>query len=81
VLARQVGEVRFESPPRLVEVFGHHAHVGEHRHEIRVARPPGHHVQVQMLGDAGAGRGPEVHAHVERARANGPSQPGDALAA
>ena len=42
--------------PRVVQVLRHHAHVGEHRHEVDVAVPARHDVQVQVALDAGAGR-------------------------
>ena len=37
-------------------MLGHHAHVGEHRHEVDVAVPARHDVQVQVPLDAGARR-------------------------
>ena len=42
-----------------------HLDVGEHRHEVRVAAPARHDVQVPVVGDAGAGDAAEVPAEVE----------------
>ena len=38
------------------QVLRHDPHVGDHRHEVRVAGPARHEVPVQMVGDAGARR-------------------------
>src|SRR5439155_15723120 len=58
-----------ESRPQAVvgleEVLRHHAHLGDRGHEVRVARPARHDVPVEVIDDARAGRGPEVHADVE----------------
>ena len=54
--------------PGVVQVLGHHAHVGEHRHEVDVAVPARHDVQVQVPLDAGAGRAAEVEADVRAVR-------------
>ena len=51
---------------RREEMLGHHLHVGEHGHEVRVARPPRHDVLVQMRRDRPARHVPEVPADVER---------------
>ncbi len=63
--AGQLREEWSELSPRLVEVFGEDAHVGENGHEVRVAWPPRNDMGVQVLRDAGARRGAEVHAHVD----------------
>ena len=44
-------------------------HVGEHRHEVRVARPARDDVEVDVVGDPGSGDAAEVPAEVEAARA------------
>jgi hypothetical protein len=44
------------------------------RHEVRVAAPPRDHVLMQVLGDAGAGDGPEVDADVETVGTAGKAQ-------
>jgi len=46
-------------------MLGDHLDVGEHRHEVRVAGPARHHVQVPMVGDADAGDAPDVPAEIE----------------
>src|SRR3954453_1537088 len=58
--------------PGVVEVLRHHAHVGQHRHEVHVAVPARHHVQVQVPLDAGAGRPAEVQADVRAMRPQRP---------
>lgn len=47
------------------EGFGQYPRVGEHRHEIGVARPARHDMDVQMLGDARARRAAQIEADVE----------------
>src|SRR4051812_29546197 len=54
--------------PGVVEVLGHHADVGQHGHEVHVAVPPWHDVQVQVALHAGAGRAAEVEAGVRAVR-------------
>ena len=54
---------------RLEQVLGNHLHIGEHGHEVRVARPAWDDVLVDVVGDAGACRMAEVPAEVESARA------------
>src|SRR5580704_5493232 len=64
VLARHVVEERPQAPPRVVQVLGHHAHVGHDGHEVRIARPAGHDVGVQVIRDPRAPGAPEVDAEV-----------------
>ena len=40
----------------VAEALGQHARVADHRHEVRVAAPARHHVQVHVVLDAGARR-------------------------
>ena len=54
------------------QVLGQHLHVGEHRHEVRVARPARDDVLVQVTGDRATGDGAEIPADVEGV---GPIQP------
>src|SRR3954452_10598686 len=55
-------------PRRLEQMLGQHLHIGEHGHEVRVARPARDDVLVHVVEDAGA-RGPaEVPAEVEALR-------------
>ena len=37
-------------------------------HEIRIANPPRHHVQMEVLADAGAGGLPQIHPNIETFR-------------
>ena len=55
---------RRERSTRLREGLRHHTHVCEHRHEIDVADPARHDVQVQVILDPGAGGLAEVEADV-----------------
>ncbi len=59
---------RGEPPPRLVQVLGHDLHVGEHRHEVRVAGPARDDVLVHVVDDPGARDAAEVPAEVEALR-------------
>ena len=55
------GRKRLAEPlARREEVLGHDLHVGEHRHEVRVARPARHDVLVEVAGDRAAGDLTEV---------------------
>src|SRR5215216_3186193 len=59
------------APQRLVallEGLRHHPRVGDHRHEVGVAAPAGHDVQVDVVLDAGAGDPALVEADVEAVR-------------
>src|SRR5215204_4943589 len=47
----------------------HHLHIRQHRHEVRVAGPARHDVEVNVVDDAGAGDPPEVPAEVVALRA------------
>ena len=47
-----------------MKVLGENLHVGEDWHEVRVARPAGHDVEVNMVDDAGARNSAEVPAEV-----------------
>ena len=60
---------RDERRTRLGQVLRHHAHVGEHGHEVVVAGPARDDVQVQVIGDAGARGRAEVEADVVALRA------------
>ena len=51
-----------------VEGFREDARAGEHGHEIVVAFPPRHDVQMKVIGDPGAGALPEIQADVEALR-------------
>ncbi len=53
-----------EPAARLGEVLGDHLHVREHRHEVRVAAPARHDVQVPVVDDPGAGDVADVPADV-----------------
>src|SRR5206468_11851670 len=53
---------------RLEQVLGQHLHVGEHGHEVRVARPSRDDVQVYVIEDPRACDPPEVPAEVEALR-------------
>ena len=61
--ARSASAAR-ERSTRLGEGLRHHAHVCEHRHEVDVADPARHDVQVQVILDPGAGGRAEVEADV-----------------
>src|SRR6266511_2720452 len=51
--------------PAGAQVLGEHARLGDGGHEVRVAVPPRQRVQVDVPGDARAGRAPEVHPDVD----------------
>src|SRR2546421_9614429 len=53
-----------ELEPALGEVLRQHLHVGEHRHEVRVAGPAGDDVEVDVVRHAGAGDPAQVPADV-----------------
>ena len=53
-----------EPAARLGQVLRQHLHVREHRHEVRVAGPARHDVQVDVVDHAGAGDPAEVPADV-----------------
>src|SRR5947208_30212 len=42
-----------------LQVLGNHLDIPKHRHEVRVAHPPRHYVNVQVIVDTGAG-GPDL---------------------
>src|SRR3954463_792706 len=65
--------------PGVVQVLRHHAHVGQHGHEVDVAVPARHHVQVEMPLDARAGRPAEVEAGVRAVRAQRPVEHAERL--
>jgi micrococcal nuclease len=50
-------------------MLGNHFDVGENGHEVRISAPARHDVQMDVIGDARAGRVPEVPAQVEAAGA------------
>ena len=50
---------------QLPQGLGHDRRVGQHRHEVRVALPPGDHVDMQMPQNSGAGDFSQVDADVE----------------
>ena len=54
--------------------LGQHPGAPGDRHEVGVAAPPGHHVLVQVGGDAGAGHRAQVDADVEALGAGGLAQ-------
>lgn len=47
------------------DVLGNGAQLGQHGHEIVIARPAGHHVEVQMSGDACARTCPQIQTYVQ----------------
>ena len=53
-----------EPPARFAQVLRKDLHVGEHRHEVRVAGPARHDVQVHVVDETGAGDPAEVPADV-----------------
>src|SRR5579864_1954616 len=53
-----------ELAPRLHEVLGNDAHVGENGHEVRVAAPARHDMHVPVIDDPGSGGASEVPAEV-----------------
>ncbi len=55
-----VGEAR----ARRRQMLGNHLHVAEHRHEVRVAGPARHDVQVTVVGDPRTGDAADVPAEV-----------------
>src|SRR5216683_2959229 len=59
------GEGRAQLLRSLLQVLVHDLHVADHRHEVGVAVPPRNHVKMNVVGDARAGRAPEVRPHVE----------------
>ena len=61
---RPAGPGLREPPARLGQVLRQHLHVRKHRHEVRVAGPARHDVQVDVVDHAGAGDPPEVPADV-----------------
>jgi Ca2+-binding RTX toxin-like protein len=64
----------------LDQVFGEHLHVRQHRHEVRVACPARHKMEMNVADDAGAGDPTEVPADVEPLRAEQLRQRAHALA-
>ena len=54
-------------------VLGQDARIGHDGHEVGVAVPARHEVDVQVIGDAGAGRAPEIQADVDARAAGRPS--------
>src|ERR1700674_3292991 len=50
---------------KLFRLEARFAHRG---HEIRVAGPAGHEMHMEMMGNAGAGRGAQIHARVDAVR-------------
>src|SRR5919108_5745313 len=71
-------EVWRESPIRLVEALGKDLGVGDHGHEVGVAVPARHDVDVQVVGDTRAGDPAEVQADVEGVRGVHRAQDGHA---
>ena len=58
-------EDRAEPPSGVVERLSEHARLADRRHEIRVAVPARHQMDVHMFDDARAGIAPEVHADID----------------
>ena len=58
-------ENRLQSRDRFPHVLRQHSRAADDRHEIRVARPARHEVDVDVVDDAGAGRAAEVDADVD----------------
>jgi hypothetical protein len=48
--------------------FGEQTRAGQDRHEIRVATPTGHDVEMQVIGHSRAGALPEVQTDIETLR-------------
>ena len=57
-----------------VERLGHAAGGADHRHEVVVAAPARHQMQMQMILDRGAGVPAEIGAHVEGMWIDRPAQ-------
>ena len=62
------GERVAQSCGRPRQLLGQHARLADHRHEVRVAVPARHHVQMQMVEHARAGGLAEIQPHVEAVR-------------
>ena len=75
-LAASAGQASASSLRVSREQLREHPGVPDHRHEVGVAAPPGHHVLVQVRGDARARHRAHVHADVEALRAGGGPQRG-----
>src|SRR6267378_3600174 len=67
-------EEGFEPVIGLVEALGQHFGFADDGHEIRIAGPARHHVDVQVVGHPRAGRLAEVHPDIEALRPVGPLQ-------
>ena len=63
-----VGQAARTCCERAGQVLGHHPHVGQHGHEVRVAVPARHDVEVQVAADTRPGDAAEVDARVEALR-------------
>jgi len=54
--------------PRLLHILRYQLHVRQHRHEVRIAAPPRHDMEMDVLVNAGSGRPSQVRAEVESLR-------------
>ena len=66
--AREAFEDRLQSIARRRETLRQHARVADRRHEVGVAVPARHEMDVEMIHDAGAGRSAEIDPDVDSLR-------------
>src|SRR6478735_925532 len=58
-------EVRFKLAVGVFQIVGHHFGLGQHGHEVGIAVPARHDMEMHMVGDSCARHGSLVYAHVE----------------
>jgi hypothetical protein len=73
----QLSQRSFHSPIRRLQFFRQHARLTHDTGEIRISRPPGDHVKMEMLADSSARCRAEVHSQIEAFRAIQLLQSGD----